>query len=202
MILSRLALTARDFPTRDVRRYLYGPTLRPTDDTASSSEPITTPTEIIVLVVFGGATVAASTTTSYVAPILAFVGAVLVATIAAVTAGRRQRQALAAEGLRHRQSLEAENNRHDAQLAHARELADLADLRLLLDEAASTLHEARYAKDGLRVAFIQHGRSLGESAPEVRTDLNKAGTELDALAARLRVRLGTTDPIVTVSPIA
>ena len=89
------------------------------------------------------------------------------ATIAAVTAARRLRQQLAAERertvlqleaeeARLQRQLAAEGERQHVQLVHARELADLANLRALLDEAAVALHRARYALDSVRSTLSAH----------------------------------------------
>src|SRR4051794_27985524 len=74
--------------------------------------------------------------TDYVAPILTFTGAILVALITAHTANRRQQRALEAEAARHRETLEAERQRltdqldaealrHRERLDHERRLAGL-----------------------------------------------------------------------------
>jgi hypothetical protein len=135
--------------------------LPPADDRhRSHEEPTVSVPEVVglVVVVGGTAAVTATAASSYVAPILAFVGAILVAVIAAVTADRRQRRALTAEGARHDASLRAESGRQVTQLEHSRGLADLADLRSLLDEVATALHQARYAADEVRLQYIQHGK--------------------------------------------
>lgn len=133
-------------------------------------------------------------------PILAFAAALVVALITVVSTDRRQERAIAAEharqaltlkGERERQdrALKAEGRRQAAALRSARELADLADLRVLLDEAAIALHRASYAYGNVRVAFLQHGVKIRET-PEPIAELNQSGEQMDVLAARLAVRLG------------
>lgn len=86
-------------------------------------------------------------------------GAVLLgAVIAATTAGRRQMRQLASETERLDKSLAAEGDRHaltlsvgaaaqQRQLAHDRQLVDVAELRALLDESAHALHRLERAVD-------------------------------------------------------
>lgn len=135
------------------------------------------------------------------------VGAIVVALIAALTAhwrlnlqldaeGERHEQGLTAEAKRHEQSLQAEAERQAARLAHERHLADLADLRKLLDEAAVALHRADYIRADVKLAVIQYGGKLDEWLPEARESLNERGRALDALAARLAVRLGFNERVV------
>jgi hypothetical protein len=123
-------------------------------------------------------------------------GAIVVALIAAGTAHRRLERQLTEESERHRKSLTAEGERQDARLAHERRLADLADLRALLDEAAVALHRADYARADMKVAVMQYGRELDVHAPNAREILHERGRALDALAARLAIRLAFNDRVV------
>ena len=91
---------------------------------------------MVVVVVVGGGTVAAAAGTSTAGPVLAFVGAILVALITWYATDRRQRRLIAADERRHRAELEAQERRHAAQLAHDRSLRDLDELRRFLDDAA------------------------------------------------------------------
>lgn len=119
----------------------------------------------------------------HTAAVLAFIGALAVAVIAAWTASSRQRQQLRAEG-----------ERQQRQLVHDRQLADLDDLRRVLDDAALALDRASQAHRpvGARVLTdpIDH-EGLAESHQEIGT----ARETCDALLARLRVRLGQNDPV-------
>lgn len=98
------------------------------------------------------------------------VAAIVVAVITAVTTNRRQREAL----------------RHD------RELADLADLRALLDEAAVAMRRSRDKFDNLVKRFEELGKDLSDVS---REELAEAGRTMLALDARLIVRLGEEGPV-------
>lgn len=104
-----------------------------------------------VIVLVGAAAVGASQT-DHTGPLLAFVGALLVSLIAAVTAGRRQKR-----------SLDAERTRLTDQLAHDRKLHDLEHLRVLLDEAMEAYELAYRASVGFAVA-MHNGKSLRRRA--------------------------------------
>jgi hypothetical protein len=94
----------------------------------------------------------------------------VVAVITAMTTNRRQREAL----------------------RHGRELADLDDLRALLDEAAVAMRRSRDKFDNLVKRFEEHGKDMPE-AP--REELAEAGRTMLALDARLIVRLGEKGPV-------
>jgi hypothetical protein len=76
---------------------------------------------------------------------------------------------------------------------HSRGLADLDDLRALLDEAAVAIHVGAEAVHSLRISFSQHGNSVPD---EDRETVAEAGRVIVSLLSRLQVRLGLTDPIV------
>jgi hypothetical protein len=99
-------------------------------------------------------------------------GALAVALITAFTTNRRQRESL----------------------NHDRELADLADLRALLDEAAVAFERSYDMFDNLVKRFGEHGEDL---PGEHRSNLADAGRVMLALKARLHVRLGENSPITT-----
>jgi LPXTG-motif cell wall-anchored protein len=135
------------------------------------------------LIIIAGGTVAAATGTDQTGPILAFVGALLVAVIAALTAGRRQRRALDAESARLAQ-----------QLKHDRELSDVAHLRELLDNAAYAYESAFRALRDLGLAVDR--KEFGE----VKATYASADTALEefrATTSRLRLRFVLDHPIVT-----
>jgi hypothetical protein len=115
----------------------------------------------------------------------------------AALAAERERldHQLAAERERLESQLAAERERQAAQLRHDRELADLADLRALLDKAATALHRADYARADVRQGVTMHGRKIKEDRPEAVPTLNECGQELDAMAARLAIRLGADDDV-------
>jgi len=109
--------------------------------------------------------------------------AVVIAVIAAWTAGRRQKRQLRAAG-----------ERQQGQLAHDRELADLDDLRGVLDDAALTLNRASRAHRLVGACVLREPmdrEALSESEREIRA----AREPCDALLARLWVRLGQEDPV-------
>lgn len=102
-----------------------------------------------MIVVAGGAAVAGATQTNQTAAILAFAGAILVAIIAAYTAGRRQVRAL-----------RAERERQADRLAHERQLQDVEHLRQFLDEAAAAFEAAHDALVELSAELAAVGRRL------------------------------------------
>lgn len=114
-------------------------------------------------------------------PALTLAGALAVAIIAAETADTRQRR-----------QIEAERERHLATLVHDRELADLADLRSLLDQAAVVLHRAHTAAFGLADAYERDRTAVD---PDRQTMLTTELRALDALEPRLEVRLGHSSRI-------
>jgi len=58
---------------------------------------------------------------------------------------------------------------------HEREMADLDAVRRVLDDAATALHEADYARGEVMSADIRHGRWLLERARESVERLRQAG---------------------------
>jgi hypothetical protein len=123
-------------------------------------------------------------------PILVFADAIIVAIVTWFSTDRRQARELRADARKQERALAAEGKRQAAALAHARELADLSDMRKLLDEASVTLHRAAYATGVFRVRFLHHGLNVSEKAPTAVQDLYEIGKELDTLTACLAVRLG------------
>jgi hypothetical protein len=149
-------------------------------DSTGESVAVAGGTVVIVTVAVLGASATDDT-----GPILAFVGAVLVALIAAFTAGRRQKRAL-----------EAEAGRLAQQLDHDRELADLADSRAVMDSAAIALHHASYAAAKVRQDFMTHGAWIAERASETVSAIHERGEALDQLRQRIAVRFGTDHALV------
>ena len=143
-------------------------------DSTGESVAVAGGTVVVVTVAVLGASATDDT-----GPILAFVGAVLVALIAAFTAGRRQKRAL-----------EAEAGRLAQQLDHDREMADLADARALFDEAVVALHHADEIRQQAREALIAHGYWTAERAPEASKDAATVATELGPIRERIAVRFG------------
>jgi hypothetical protein len=112
-------------------------------------------------------------------PILAFAGVLIVAFVTWISADRRQGLALGAE-----------RERQAAALAHARELADLSDVRAVLDAASGDLYQASYVRREVQDAFLSHGLHVVDRANDSMVKFAGALRELDALHARLVVRLG------------
>lgn len=126
------------------------------------------------------------------------VAALIIAVITARTTNSRQERQIAAEAERQQRELDARTDGQQRQLAHARELADLADLRKLLDEFAVTLDRGRAARDEmlLLAQTARHIRpTLEQQAKETADAAKEPGQDLLALTVRLRVRLGSDDPI-------
>ena len=108
--------------------------------------------------------------------------AVIIAVLAAWTAGRRQKRQLDAEGKRQAATLAHGREVATLSLSAERALADLADLRKLLDEAAVALDGARDARDELDVSLTEHGVALPD---EPKRQFKECGQGLVALSARL-----------------
>jgi hypothetical protein len=126
------------------------------------------------------------------------IAALLIAGITAKTTGSHQERQLTAEAERQERELDARTSGQRRQLTHARELADLADLRRLLDEFAVTLNRSRAARDKmlLLAQTARHIRSaLEQQVDEVADAAKEPGQDLLALTVRLQVRLGSGDPI-------
>jgi hypothetical protein len=159
------------------------------------------------VIVIGGLAVGTATQvhSSLVGPILTFVGVILVALLTAWFTKQRQRADLAAERERQEKALEAENARHrqtisadfgrlDKQLAHDRRLADLADLRGVLDEAAIALDRAAQAHRPVGARVLADPLNY-EGLRESQREIQEVRETCDALLARLRIRLGQDDPV-------
>jgi hypothetical protein len=124
-------------------------------------------------VVIGAAAVAVAASTTETGPILAFVAALMVALITAYTTNRRQQR-----------SLDEERDRLATQLRHERHLADLADLRAVLEESLAAANRARQAV--LEGWWDSAKKEAG----------GRAVGELEAQLDRLHVRLGKEEAIV------
>jgi hypothetical protein len=139
--------------------------------------------------------IGATSKSSDVGPWLALAGALLVAVLTAVftrarqkvdlnAAQQRQQAALDAEDLRQRAALDAEHERVALQLEHDRHMADVADLRRVLEESLRTNHERR--------AVVREWRDRGEQNAENLLNTFRAAREsVDCL----RIRLHFDDPL-------
>jgi hypothetical protein len=121
--------------------------------------------------------------------------------VAAITAGA---SLLAASGLAAvtvyttRQRLIGERERLVATLDHDRALSDIADLRQLLDEAASAVHYVNSAQSDAWVTFDLGPaayKNLAKVDQETESELSEAVKPLALLTPRIRLRLGADDPI-------
>jgi hypothetical protein len=86
----------------------------------------------------------------------------------------------------------AGEHRHRSSLRHTRELADLDNVRDVLDEIVVALHEMEYLLNEIRVELIEHGLSFFESEDRVAIydEFTKVGIRLDRHLERLKIRLG------------
>jgi hypothetical protein len=75
-------------------------------------------------------------------------------------------------------------------------MADLAEVRRILDDAAIALHEANVARGDVWNAQRTEGRQLLERAPTVVVRLREAGTALLGLNERLTLRFGGKHEVV------
>jgi hypothetical protein len=113
-----------------------------------------------------------------------------------VSAAERQQRELAASAEQQRAGLQAEGERLAATLKHDRALADLRDLRALLDQAAVALQDGKRAREQAELALMVGQTGRLEGVPEAVTGLRHAAAAIHALHARLRVRLGGFDDTV------
>jgi hypothetical protein len=125
----------------------------------------------------------------------------VLAGITALTTNSRLTKQINAEADRQERALAADSERQAAALAHDRELADIADLRAVLDEATLVMGKVIEA---LLIASreIDAAADRGELLASRRERSAEAGRVVDAarvpvptLLARLVVRLGPTVPI-------
>lgn len=81
---------------------------------------------------------------------------------------------------------------HDKSLGMQRKLADLDNVRSVLDDAAVALHNVTYALDSARSALGQWGRKFFDSdeGTIAYEQLKSFGQDVDVLVPRLAVRLG------------
>jgi hypothetical protein len=122
-------------------------------------------------------------------------GATLVGALGvAVVTIRTNRERLSAERERQLRDLAAESERQAAALAHDRALADLDDLRRLLDEATLGLERASRLRELLENIWQPSSCTVPD---EFAVTIDEQVDALFALNARLVVRLGTEDPIAS-----
>lgn len=154
------------------------------------------------VVVVGGTGLAAAHTANagpvlaFGAAVLAFIGAVLGAWIAASTARQRQRAELGAARTRQRAELEAEERRLAVRLDHERALSEVAHLRDLLDAAANLWEQAFDAFLDL-VFMVEHSDELSEQWDERYNVAGTAQLRVVEMHRRLQLRFPNNHPVVT-----
>jgi hypothetical protein len=141
------------------------------------------------IVIVSMVTVAGATQTNSTGPVLAFAGAVLVAVVAAATAGRRQRRDLDAANARHTAELAAQAERMHTQLHHDRRLKDIDDLRAFLDDGASAYEEAADQLQELAVALRRDDeRERATAALTATRGASEQVRRADVFARRVALR--------------
>lgn len=131
---------------------------------------------VLTVAVVGTVGAAAATATEHLAPVLTFVGALIVAVLTAVTTNRRQAIQLVAE----RKQLEL-------RLAHERALADLADLRSVVEGALGAVDRA--------TRQLESADAPPDS--DERAELEAGLHEIAGATSKLRLRLGNGDPLLS-----
>ncbi|MEA2217876.1 MAG: hypothetical protein QOJ35_502 [Solirubrobacteraceae bacterium] len=104
---------------------------------------------------------------------LTFIGAITVAVIAAGTAQWRLRE----------------------QLRHDREMADLAQLRVLLSEASADLREAEGLRAVAASALLTHGQQVRERDPEAVKAVQAGGRKVTLQSERIGLLVGDDHPV-------
>lgn len=108
------------------------------------------------------------------------------------------RQRLAEERGKQKRELSAETDRLAATLAHDRALADIADLRQLLDETATAIDHVSNAQEYAWHCFDMPEAAFKNVAKlmlELNEQLTDAERPLAKLTPRVRLRLGADDPV-------
>lgn len=146
--------------------------------------------------------------TGQTAAALTLLGALAVAGVAAWSADQRLGRQLAAAAERHERELSHDREMREWDRAHDRKLADLADLRRIVDDTMVTLQ--RCAAEVRRLSSLRsvltgnvnveitpttamHARRALDEASEATRE---AALALRAQHARLRVRMGADDALV------
>jgi ABC-type nickel/cobalt efflux system permease component RcnA len=123
---------------------------------------------VIVLIIIAGGAAAGATQSDETGPILAFVGALLVVVITALTTSRRLDRQLSAQSMSSRELLQAEGQRLQQRLDHERKLADVEHRRHLFDEAVA-------AFERFHTALNSHAVSLQHENTESRRNATMKG---------------------------
>lgn len=139
-----------------------------------------------LLVVAGGT--AAALQPDHIGPILAFVGALLVAGIAAVTANHRQATSLRTAEASLKKQLDSERERLGDQLEHEKRMQDREHLRGFLDDAAAALEQSRQACKALAA-------KLPDGAATELAAVSEAMKEIRVMRRRVELRFGPRDHV-------
>ena len=140
---------------------------------------------VAAVVIFG------ASQTSKAVPIIAGSVAILVALFTWYATDKRQTKAIAAHEREQERAFRAERERLAAQLRHDRVLADVADLRAVLEEALDSVDEWRAHAEAWGAA------AAGSSEErDARRAMDRDLNAMHKVTNRLRVRLGEFDPIL------
>ena len=146
-------------------------------------------------IIAAGQTVILREPADHTAAWLAFVGAVLVALIAAGTAQWRLRRQLSDEAKRLKDQLDEESGRLTRQLEHDRQMSDTADLRHVLQRTFDVYEERRKLIEQMH--WVTIGSDLAGSRPlsELTELMDTSFKELQSAGSALRIRLGVYDTL-------
>lgn len=142
--------------------------------------------------VIGGGAIVGASSTDNTAPILAFVGALLVALLTAYSAHRLQAASLAAEDKRQQRALSEESARQRQQLRHDRQLHDLRDLREVVESSLGA-YDAMFEV----ALFVLAARTANDPEPDGTEEQWKVAMRaMDEAINKIEIRLGDQDPIL------
>lgn len=143
-----------------------------------------TTTVVVGSAVVSTGVVAAAVTGSYISSVISICGALLVASIAAATAGWRQKRELIAQHERQHAITLAEDRRQAAEFTHASHVADLADIRSVLDNMTRAL----------QLADEIHRETAAGACPQ-QDAIRAARLSIKETAITCRLRLGANDSL-------
>jgi hypothetical protein len=157
-------------------------------------------------VVVVGAAIGFALSRGEITSALTLLGALVVASVTAWAAEQRLTRQLAAASDRHERELAHDREQREADRAHDRALADLGDLRRIVDDVMVVLMRCEQSIKILHAAhrFVRNVEAEPEiDAAPMKRLLREQPTETRALVralsaecARLRVRVGPDDPLV------
>jgi hypothetical protein len=121
--------------------------------------------------------------------------ALVVAVLTAVTTNRRQREQLNEARRSQKREVKARAKAQRRELRHARRLADLDDLRAILDDATLALAEAKTVTFEVEAKVKYGAMAAVARASEAQKELDGVRTKTIPIRARLEVRLGVDDEV-------